>query len=151
MIERAYYLEEIAREFQVHQVCGLLGPRQCGKTTLALEYQTHYTGPSFFFDLENPEDLEAMLNPLRALEDLEGLVVIDEIQRLPDLFPTLRVLSDRKKAKFLILGSASRDLIRQSTETLAGRIGYIELSPLSLFEKCEEKLLFIRGASLDLI
>lgn len=104
-----------------------MGARQCGKTTLALAYQQHYDGPSFLFDLENPEDLEALLNPLRALEDLEGLVIIDEIQRLSNLFPVLRVLSDRKKAKFLILGSASRDLIQQSTETLAGRIGCIEL------------------------
>ena len=122
-----------------------MGPRQCGKTTLALEYQKKYPGKSFLFDLENPEDLEALQNPLRALEDLEELVIIDEVQRLPDLFPILRVLADRKKAKYLILGSASRDLIRQSTETLAGRIGYIELTPFSLFEKCDPHTLFIRG------
>jgi len=144
MIHRPYYLNEITNEFKVHQVCCLLGPR-CGKTTLALEYQKRYSGKSFLFDLENPEDLEALLNPLRALEDLEGLVIIDKIQRLPDLFPVLRVLADRNKAKYLILGSASRDLIRQSTETLAGRIGYIELTPFSLFEKCDPQTLFIRG------
>jgi uncharacterized protein len=145
MINRTYYLNEITNEFKVHQVCCLLGPRQCGKTTLALEYQKKYPSKSFLFDLENPEDLEALLNPLRALEDLEGLVIIDEIQHLPDLFPVLRVLADRKKAKYLILGSASRDLIRQSTETLAGRIGYIELTPFSLFEKCDPRTLFMRG------
>lgn len=145
MINRTYYLDEITNEFKVHQVCCLLGPRQCGKTTLALEYQKKHPGTSFLFDLESPEDLEALLNPMRALEDLEGLVIIDEIQRLPNLFPVLRVLADRKKAKFLILGSASRDLIRQSTETLAGRIGYLELTPLSLFERCDPHALFIRG------
>jgi len=145
MIDRTYYLDEITNEFSVHQVCCLLGPRQCGKTTLALEYKKRYVGPSFLFDLENPEDMEALQNPLRTLEDLEGLVIIDEIQRLPNLFPVLRVLSDRKKAHYLILGSASRDLIRQSTETLTGRIGYIELTPLSLFEKCDPHTLFMRG------
>lgn len=145
MIDRAYYREEITKEFKVHQVCCLLGPRQCGKTTLALEYKKRYFGKTFLFDLENSEDLEALFNPLRALEDLEGLVIIDEVQRLPNLFPVLRVLADRGKAKFLILGSASRDLIRQSTETLTGRIGYIELTPFSLFEKCDPRTLFIRG------
>lgn len=145
MIKRTFYLDEITNEFKVHQVCCLLGPRQCGKTTLALEYKKKYPGESFLFDLENPEDLEALLNPLRALEDLKGLLIIDEIQRLPNLFPILRVLADRKNAKYLILGSASRDLIKQSTETLAGRIGYIELTPFSLFEDCDPHTLFIRG------
>lgn len=145
MIDRTYYLNEITKEFNVHQVCCLLGPRQCGKTTLAMAYQKTYAGPSFLFDLESSEDLDALKNPLRALENLEGLVIIDEIQRVPELFPLLRVLADRKKANYLILGSASRDLIRQSTESLAGRIGYIELPPFSLFEKCDPQTLFIRG------
>ena len=145
MINRPYYLNEITNELKVHQVCCLLGPRQCGKTTLALEYKKRYHEKSIFFDLENPEDLATLQDPLRTLEDLEGLVIIDEIQRLPNLFPVLRVLSDRKKAKFLILGSASRDLIRQSTETLAGRVGYIELTPFSLFENCDPHTLFLRG------
>jgi len=124
--------------FRVHAACAILGPRQVGKTTLAKMFiDSHYEQNYHFFDLENPIDLARLENPMLALSGLSNtLIVIDEIQRLPELFPVLRVLIDEKSKnrKFLILGSASRDLIRQSSETLAGRIGYIELSPFSLDE-----------------
>lgn len=149
MIDRKNFLSQITNHLRVHEVCALLGPRQCGKTTLARQYAQSYAGKVFTFDLENPEDVRALQNPLRTLENLNGLIIIDEIQRLPDLFPLLRYLVDQGKARFLILGSASRDLIRQSSETLAGRIGYIELTPLSLLEGCDESKLIIRGGFPD--
>jgi len=101
----------------------LLGPRQCGKTTLAgTVSHDHY------YDLENPRDLALLDNPQLSLEDLRGLIVIDEIQRKEELFPLLRFLVDTKPdQKYLILGSASRDLIRQSTESLAGRVIFHEM------------------------
>ena len=108
----------------------------------------YFSGTSSFFDLENPLDLARLDNPMFILSHLTNqLIIIDEIQRRPELFPVLRVLADEheKKRKFLILGSASRDLIRQSSETLAGRIGYIELLPLSLFEVKNSMLLWLRG------
>lgn len=101
------------------------------------------------FDLEDPTDLATLAEPKLALQGLRGLVIIDEIQRAPELFPVLRVLVDRpdNSARFLILGSASRDLIRQSSETLAGRIGHIELTPLQLGETGTASLsqLWVRG------
>jgi len=101
------------------------------------------------FDLEDPTDLALLASPRLALQDLQGLIVIDEIQRSPELFPVLRVLVDRPEnsARFLILGSASRDLIRQSSETLAGRIGHIELTPFTLGETGVESWqhLWLRG------
>jgi predicted AAA+ superfamily ATPase len=136
-MERPNYLKRIDHAFGIHPVIALLGPRQCGKTTLAhMVAQSHSTTPVERFDLEDPTDLAALANPKLALQDLEGLVVIDEIQHLPDLFKLLRVLVDRpdNSARFLILGSASRDLIRQSSETLAGRISHIELTPFDLSE-----------------
>ena len=109
-------------------VTAILGPRQCGKTTLA-----RTLAADSYFDLENPQDLVRMEQPQLALEDLTGLIVIDEIQRLPDLFPLLRYLVDQGKGrKFIILGSASRDLIRQSSESLAGRIAYLQLGGFRL-------------------
>lgn len=130
-------------------VVTILGARQCGKTTLARQFFEQWPKDVTFFDLENPLDLRRLDEPLLALENLEGLVVLDEIQRSPDLFPVLRVLADRpnKKTKFLILGSASRDLIRQSSESLAGRISYLEMGGFTLdlvgSEKAEK--LWIRG------
>ena len=144
-MDRIRYFERIKLQFQVHSVCALLGPRQCGKSTLARTYAKQFIGKVHFFDLENPDDLEALQNPMRALERLSGLVIIDEIQLVPDLFKILRVLCDKQQAKYLVLGSASRDLIQQSSETLAGRVGYIELSPFHLSEGVESKKLFVRG------
>jgi uncharacterized protein len=124
IIARNIDLQEITRRIAQFPVIAILGPRQCGKTTLArlLAYD-HY------FDLENPRDLTRLEEPLLALEGLRGLVVIDEIQRKPDLFPLIRFLVDTKPdQKYVILGSASRDLIRQSSESLSGRIAYYQLS-----------------------
>lgn len=136
-MKRDRYLAKISGRFEIQPVVALLGPRQCGKTTLARMYADSLSdAPVTRFDLEDPTDLAALAEPKLALESLRGLVIIDEIQRVPDLFPVLRVLVDRpdNPARFLILGSASRDLIRQSSETLAGRIGHIELTPLRLGE-----------------
>ncbi len=148
-MERKIYLEKIITQFRVHSVCAILGPRQVGKTTLAKIYAEKFPKDSvLFFDLENPFDLAKLENPMLVLSKLSyPLIVIDEIQRKPDLFPILRVLVDNpsNKTKFLVLGSASRDLIRQSSETLAGRIGYIELAPFSLAETNNIEKLWIRG------
>jgi predicted AAA+ superfamily ATPase len=131
----------------IHPIAALIGPRQCGKTTLA--HQIAETQPSEFFDLEHPVSLERLANPLTTLEPLQGLVVLDEVQRKPELFPILRVLADRKNvpAKFLLLGSASPDLIRGSSETLAGRIAFIDMAGFDLAEVGESALrrLWFRG------
>lgn len=121
----------------------ILGPRQCGKTTLARTMNADH-----YFDLENPQDAARLDQPQLALEDLTGLIVIDEIQRMPELFTLLRYLVDQgRKRKFLILGSASRDLIRQSSESLAGRIAYYYLGGFRLHDIGPEnmKTLWLRG------
>ena len=144
-MQRIHFHEQINEQFEVHAVCGLLGPRQVGKTTLAKEYAKRYHNP-YFFDLEDPVHLLRLENPMLALADLESdLIVIDEIQRRPELFPVLRVLVDEKPRKFLLLGSASRDLLQQSSETLAGRIGYIELTTFSAAEVGEKHKLWLQG------
>lgn len=147
-MERPFYLQEIEDIFQMHSVCAILGARQVGKTTLAHRYVETTNKKSFFFDLENPLDLARLENPMLALSTLDyDLIVIDEVQLRPDLFPILHFLADNKekKQKFLILGSASRELIKQSSETLAGRVGYIELPPFTLPETKNSSRLFIRG------
>jgi len=148
-MRRPKYIEKIRAHFRVHPICALLGPRQVGKTTLAKMYiEEYWPDDAYFFDLENPLDLARLENPMLALSNVtQKLIVIDEIQRRPDLFPVLRVLVDQEKEnrRFLILGSASRDLIRQASETLAGRIGYIELCPFSLFEVKDSSKLWLRG------
>jgi predicted AAA+ superfamily ATPase len=125
----------------------LLGPRQCGKTTLARQLAAG--SKSIYFDLENPIDLARLSEPMTALEHLRGLIVIDEVQRHPDLFPILRVLLDRKplRVRFLILGSASPELLRQSSETLAGRIAIVEMGGFTLEEIGSPDLnrLWLRG------
>lgn len=109
-------------------VTAILGPRQCGKTTLAKELAADYQ-----FDLENPRDLASFDNPQLLLGDLKGLIIIDEIQRKPELFPLIRYLVDNNpKQKYIILGSAAPELLRQSSESLAGRIGYHELAGFNL-------------------
>jgi predicted AAA+ superfamily ATPase len=121
-------------------VVALLGPRQCGKSTLARQIAAE-SGRVLFLDLENPADLAVLAEPMQALADFRGLVVLDEVQRRPDLFPVLRVLADRKPrpARFLVLGSASPDLLRQSSETLAGRIAFIDMAGFTLREIGAEK------------
>lgn len=136
MIERPRHLEEVRALLGQFPVVGLLGARQVGKTTLARQLVERRKEPSAVFDLEDPTDRARLADPKLALEPLEGLVVIDEIQRLPDLFPLLRVLVDRPEAstRFLVLGNAGLEVLRQSSETLAGRIAYHELPPLRLDE-----------------
>jgi uncharacterized protein len=136
MIERKQEVKTIQELLRRHPVVGMIGARQVGKTTLARLIIEKTKGPSSTFDLENPEDLARVADPMLALKELGGLVVIDEIQRQPNLFPVLRVLVDRPKSAthFLVLGSASPDLLRQSAETLAGRIFYHELGGFSLEE-----------------
>lgn len=113
----------------------LIGARQVGKTTLARQVAKQ-SNTGRFFDLENPAHLAQLSDPMLALEPLRGLVILDEIQRVPDLFSVLRVLSDRPRrpASFLVLGSASPDLLRQSSESLAGRIHYHEVGGFDLNE-----------------
>ena len=134
MIGRRWYEDQIRRALARSRVVGLIGPRQCGKTTLARQFLP--AGHANYFDLEDPLVAHLMENPLTALRDLRGLVVIDEAQRCPGLFPVLRVLCDRAEAPatFLILGSASPELSWQSAESLAGRIETIELRGFDLSE-----------------
>ena len=142
MVERTAELNVLRRYLKSHPVVAILGARQVGKTTLAAQLAREHRGPVVRFDLEDPRDLARLEDPMLALEPLRGLVVLDEIQRLPDLFPVLRVLVDRRprRARFLILGSASPDLLRQSSESLAGRIIYSELSGFHLDEAGPDQL-----------
>ena len=129
-IKRDRQLKILREYLGFSPVVAILGPRQSGKTTLAKMVKADH-----YFDLENPRDLARLEHPQTALETLEGLVVIDEIQLRPDLFPLLRYLVDQQKdTRYLILGSASRDLIRQGNETLAGRILFLHLSGFTLDE-----------------
>ncbi len=146
MIARNRDSERVQACLRTFPVTAILGARQVGKSTLASAFAfPHY------FDLENPRDLARLEQPQLALEALQGVVVIDEIQRKPELFPLLRYLVDaRPDRKFLILGSASRDLIRQGSESLAGRIGYCELGGFRLEDvgkgADELKKLWLRGS-----
>ncbi len=135
-ILRSALVEHVIDLLGSFPVVALIGPRQVGKTTTARQLIASYSGRAHFFDLESPRDLARLQDPLLTLESLEGLVVLDEIQRLPDVFPVLRVLADRRgtPARFLVLGSASPELLRQSSETLAGRIAYHEVTGFSLEE-----------------
>lgn len=133
---RQTYLEKISTRLADNPIVSLVGPRQVGKTTLAQTYAERLTQPVHFFDLEAPFDLARLSNPELVLRPLEGLVIIDEVQRRPDLFPLLRVLADRPTcpARFLILGSASPTLMQQASESLAGRVSFIDAAGLSLVE-----------------
>lgn len=134
MIERSSLLSSIKTALGRSRVVALIGPRQSGKTTLARQFVR--PNSVNYFDLEDPVGLARLEQPMTALQDLQELVVIDEIQRRPDLFPILRVLADREDlpARFLILGSASPKLIRSSSESLAGRMETISISGFSLAE-----------------
>ena len=147
MIDRKELLAEIDQALGRRQIVLLSGPRQCGKTTLARQFVEEDSVN--YFDLEDPVSLARLEQPMTALRPLQGLVVIDEIQRRPDLFPALRVLADRSDhpARFLILGSASGDLLRQSSESLAGRVERITIGGLSLRElgREAEQRLWLRG------
>ncbi len=132
MIERKLDLELVRHALRRSPVVALLGPRQCGKTTLARQF----VAPDSlnYFDLEDPASLARLGEPDTALRSLKKLVIIDEVQRRPELFPVLRVLADRRPlpARFLILGSVSPDLLRQSSETLAGRLETLPLEGFRL-------------------
>jgi predicted AAA+ superfamily ATPase len=140
VIPRTRLLGDIRRALARGRVVALVGPRQSGKTTLARALVP--PGSINYFDLEHPRHLVRLAEPLTALEPLRGLVVIDEIQRRPDLFPVLRVLADRRplRARFLVLGSASPDLLRQSSESLAGRLETLFVGGLSPGEVGERRL-----------
>jgi uncharacterized protein len=149
LIERSRHYKELQGLLQRHPVVGILGARQVGKTTLARQLAADYDGPVSYFDLEDPTDLARLTEPMLTLRELSGLIVVDEVQRRPDLFPVLRVLADRESrdARFLILGSASPELLQQSSESLAGRIYYHELGGLDLEEVGMEarERLWLRG------
>lgn len=142
---RESYIQKIAQDFEIVPICALLGPRQCGKTTLAKQFASTFTEDVHYFDLEDYTDLAKLENPKLIFDALQGLVIIDEIQRRPNLFPYLRVVADNQQLKFLILGSASRDLLQQSSETLAGRISFINVTPFQLSEVNDQKKLWTRG------
>ena len=147
MIKRNKLIEQVKKAFTHGRIVALLGPRQCGKTTLARCFLN--PGSPSYFDLEDPRSLARLSEPMDMLSRMKGIVVIDEIQRAPELFPILRVLADRTPlpAKFLILGSTSPELIRHSSESLAGRLSHISINGFSLEEtglKNSEKL-WLRG------
>jgi uncharacterized protein len=149
-MRRIRALQDVRSLFRTHPVVTLVGPRQCGKTTLALDLARgpgFKSGPVTRFDLEDPVDLERLQNPRLALAGLNGLIIIDEVQRSPELFPLLRVLVDehRKNRRFLVLGSASGELLRQSSESLAGRAALLELPPFSHYEVVGLDRLWVRG------
>jgi uncharacterized protein len=151
MLVRSSHEARIAGLLDRFPVVGLVGARQVGKTTLArsLRARSGDTLTGAFFDLEDPRDVARLDPAMFALEPLRGLVVLDEIQHRPDLFGSLRVLADRpgSPARFLVLGSASDDLLRQGSETLAGRIAWYELGGLALDEVGSESSnrLWLRG------
>ena len=148
MIDRPVYIDSIYHSLKSNPVVALLGPRQCGKTTLARIVASERD--SEYFDLENPLDLSRLSNPVLTLGNINGLIVIDEIQRKPELFEILRVLVDRpgNSAKILVLGSAAPRLIKGASESLAGRIGFVDLSGFNLSEVGIESIatLWHRGA-----
>ena len=134
MIKRPGLFENLRAALSRSRVVALIGPRQCGKTTLARQFVDAES--LNYFDLEDPASLARLAEPQTALGGLRGLVVIDEVQRRPELFPMIRVLADRTPlpARFLILGSASVELLRQSSESLAGRLEIVAMGGLSLAE-----------------
>ena len=149
MTPRANYMAQVETALRRSPVTALLGPRQCGKTTLARLFGDRLAAT--YFDLESERDVRRLANPELVLGELRGLVVLDEIQRLPALFNALRVLVDRPDAdtRFLILGSASPHLVRGVSESLAGRVEFIELAGFDLSETGVEhwRRLWLRGGS----
>ena len=152
-MKRQAIINQVAHHFDVNPIVAILGPRQCGKTTAARQYLAELGGipEQNYFDLENSRDVTRLSDPLLALSRLSGLIVIDEVQFVKELFPTLRVLVDdpNLNQRYLILGSASTDLLKESSETLAGRISYLELTPFSYPEVNELEKLWMRGGFPD--
>lgn len=147
MLQRRHFLKIVRSVLAHNPICALLGPRQCGKTTLAR--QLAKLKSSHYFDLETAVGRTRLAQPELTLAPLKGLVVIDEIQRQPELFTALRPLADRPRtpARFLILGSAAPELIRGASESLAGRIGFVDLGPFDLGEvgAAKWRMLWRRG------
>ena len=146
-VPRTHDLRQLRLLLREFPVVALLGARQVGKSTLAHQLAASRRGPTAWFDLENPADLARLTDPGLELRPLRGLVVLDEIQRLPNVFPLLRVLADRPRtmARFLVLGSASPELLRQTSETLAGRVTFHELDGFGLREVADLDKLWLRG------
>ena len=136
MILRTHHLELLKRQLANFPIVAILGARQVGKTTLARQLEDGWDGPKRHFDLEDPDDQARLADPAFVLRELQGLVVLDEIQLRPDIFPLLRVLADRADApaRFLILGSAAPELLKHTAESLAGRVVFHELGGLELSE-----------------
>jgi predicted AAA+ superfamily ATPase len=149
VISRDRHLERLGWLFRTFPIVAILGARQVGKTTIARSFGERLGEPVTRFDLESAADLALLADPELTLGPLQGLVILDEIQRRPELFPLLRVLADRPDSdtRFLALGSASPDLLRQSSESLAGRIGYHRLHGFALDEVGPAALdrLWLRG------
>ena len=142
-LPRPRELEVVRAGLRRAPIATLLGPRQCGKTTLARSLKAEH-----FFDLEDPRNLTRLHEPQTALETLTGMVVIDEVQRKPELFPLLRVLADRQRStRYLLLGSASPELVKEVSESLAGRVAYHDLGPFTVDETGtrEWRRLWLRG------
>ncbi len=141
MVKR-FITEKIKKALNVFPVIGIIGPRQVGKTTLARTMEKEVGKPALFLDLERSSDRQKLIEPeLFLSQQAEKCVIIDEIQQMPELFPLLRWLVDqnREPARFILTGSSTRELIRNNTESLAGRIAYFELAPFSLLEIIETK------------
>jgi len=147
MIPRKHHLRRLTLLLREFPIVALLGPRQVGKSTLARQLVSTRRGETTWFDLENPVDQSRLTDPGLELRPLRGLVVLDEIHRLPGLFPLLRVLADRPQtpARFLVLGSASPELLRQTSETLAGRVAFHDLDGFGLREVEDLERLWLRG------
>ena len=149
MIERSRHLSELELLLSRNPVVALIGARQVGKTTIAKTLARKWKQPVHFFDLESSVDLARLDDAMLALERLRGLVVLDEVQRRPEIFTVLRVLADRTRgpARFLVLGSASPKLLRQSSESLAGRVAYYELPGFAVSEvsSSQADVLWLRG------
>lgn len=144
MIERSLLKEAVFSAIRTNPIAAILGPRQCGKTTLARMIAATRDDCEVF-DLENPVDISRLSAPMQALAPLHELVIIDEIQRKPELFELLRVLVDRPEsnAVFLMLGSASPQLVKATSESLAGRVGFVDMSGFSLDKighQCKQEL-----------
>lgn len=140
MIQRISYRAQVDRALGRSPVAALIGPRQCGKTTLARDFLPAESGN--YFDLEDPVAALRLEQPMTALGSLRGLIVIDEVQRRPEIFPVLRVLADRpaRPATFLLLGSASPELGRQAAESLAGRVELVDMRGFDLAEVGADRL-----------
>ena len=141
-VQRTAYLKTIRQRLADNPVVSLVGPRQAGKTTLARMLAADWPDAVHVFDLESPADLARLAQPELVLRPLAGLVILDEVQRRPDLFPLLRVLADRPgtPARFLVLGSASPALMKEGSESLAGRVSFIDVTGFSLAELLPEQM-----------